>query len=420
MNYNIDHAPCIYFSSDDDRTLMEVNERLCNKLGYRKDELCGKKSDILFTIATNIFFQTHFFPLVKLNGHAEEIFITLKSKNGGELPVLFNAERKLVGGIYVTRYVGIIVYNREKFEKELIAARNTAEKALEENTLIKAAKQQLEIHTSELDKHLGKIRRHNEELKQVNHIVTHDMQEPLRKLSVFSNMLIEEIEQAQKRNLAEKIKKVTQEMQHVISGLQQYVWLNDSELHMAEIDLGNVLHGIKQQLEKEHNVTIELESDQLVNIIADQEQMQLLFLELFSNAVRFRKEADRVYINVSATILQLNRFRHVEGRYEYIDFVRIEVKDKGKGFDNTFSKQAFELFRRLHAESGSGVGLALCRKIIDNHNGEISIQSKPGEETIVSFQIPLAGIFIDTQDRISLKTDKKPDENEFKSENPIR
>ena len=134
--------------------------------------------------------------------------------------------------------------------------------------------------------------------------------------------------------------------------------------------------------------------------------MQILFRELFANAVRFSKERGQASLSVHVTMLQLNRYRHIEDRYEYIDFVRIQVIDYGKGFDNRFKDQAFELFRKLHAESGSGVGLALSKKIVDNHFGDISIEGKIGEETTVTIQIPLAGITPVARDHIPLITDQ--------------
>src|ERR1044072_3391538 len=96
MQHLPDQAPCLYFSSADDGTLLEVNERLCTVLQYHRDELVGKKNEILFTISTRIFQQTHFFPLLKMQGHAEEIYISLQRKDGEQVPVLINAERKII------------------------------------------------------------------------------------------------------------------------------------------------------------------------------------------------------------------------------------------------------------------------------------------------------------------------------------
>ena len=120
--------------------LVEINETLCIALGYTKQELTGKKLDIIFTIATRIFYQTHFFPLLKMQEHAEEIFISLQTKDKEEIPVLLNAERIIINGETRLVHAGIVVRNRKKFEDELIAAKKSAEAALKENTALNTGK----------------------------------------------------------------------------------------------------------------------------------------------------------------------------------------------------------------------------------------------------------------------------------------
>jgi phosphoserine phosphatase RsbU/P len=98
MNTDIDLLPCFYFASTDDGTIVQVNEVLCKDTGYVKDELVGKSLDGLFSLSTRIFCQTHLYPLIKMQGYASEIFITLQGKNNIQIPVLINAERKIIQG----------------------------------------------------------------------------------------------------------------------------------------------------------------------------------------------------------------------------------------------------------------------------------------------------------------------------------
>ena len=171
--------------------LVDVNETLCRQLGYAKQELLQKKIDSIFTIATRIFYQTHFFPLLKMQGHAEEIYISLQTKNKEEIPVLLNAETIKTDDIIVIVHTAIMVRNRKKFEDELIAAKKVAEDALQQNTALLQAKQELQQHLQQLDLQMHKVNKQNQELKQFNHVVTHDLQEPLRKLSVFANLFLD-------------------------------------------------------------------------------------------------------------------------------------------------------------------------------------------------------------------------------------
>lgn len=381
-------APCLYFSSADDGTLLEVNDRLCEVLQYDPDELIGKKNEIIFPIATRIFQQTHFFPLLKMQGHAEEIYISLKRKDGEEIPVLINAERKIIGETAVSRHVGIIVYNRKKFEEELITARKQAEKALNENTELVKAKQQLQKHSEALDQQVFLVNKQNDELKQFSRVVTHDMEEPLRKLSLFSGMLLEGHGETERNRLVERIKKVADQMHNILSGLQQYTWLNEAPLAIEPIDFERLLPRVINKLETEFpGIIPEVETEMHEDIEGDPEQVQLLFYHLLSNAVRFRK-GDKVCISIVSHKAQLNQFKATEGRYKYVDHTRITITDKGIGFNPVYKTQLFELFKRLHNESGRGVGLAICKKITDNHHGSIAIDSAVDEGTTVTVYLP--------------------------------
>lgn len=389
MRTLLDQAPCIYFSLADDGTLLEVNDRLCHVLQYHREELIGKKSEIIFPVATRIFQQTHFFPLLKMQGHAEEIYITIKRKDGEQVPVLINAERKMEGDTAVSVHVGIIVYNRKKFEEELIAARKLAENALNENTDLVKTKQQLQSQTEELSRQVFLVARQNNELQQFSRVVTHDMEEPLRKLSLFSGMLLEGYEDKEQKKLLERIKKVSQQMRTILSGLQQYIWLSDAPLTIERIQFSKLLPLLSKRIEDEFPGTeLLIETEDPEDFEGDLEQVQLLLYHLLSNAVRFR-QGEKAFVSIACHKVQLNSLRNMEGKYKYVDHARITITDKGIGFNPALKTQLFELFKRLHNESGRGVGLAICKKIADNHLGSISIDSKINEGTTVTIHLPI-------------------------------
>ena len=389
MQNLFEQAPCLYFSSSDDGTLLEINDRLCSVLQYQRDELIGKKYDILFTISTRIFQQTHFIPLLKLQGHADEIYISLQRKDGKQIPVLMNAERKIIDDKSVNLYVGIIVQNRKRFEEELIAAKKEAENALNENTALIIAKQELQKHAEELDHQIFVANKQNDELRQFNRVVTHDMQEPLRKLSLFSGMLKEDNGRHDMLKLVERISRVCDQMHSILKGLQQYVWLSDAPLKVESINLPDLLLHIQSILQTEFTeVDLNIETEGLESFYGDWEQTRLLFYQLLSNVIRFRKEDNKAYLSITIHKVQLNQFRNIEGRYKYVEYTRIQFVDKGIGFQPEYKSQVFELFRRLHNQSGRGVGLSICKKIIDNHHGMITIDSIMNEGTTVTVHLP--------------------------------
>jgi sigma-B regulation protein RsbU (phosphoserine phosphatase) len=392
MEGYLHQAPCLFFCCREDGIITDVNDTLCTRLGYAREELLGKKVEILFTLATRIFQQTHLFPLLKIQGYAEEIFITLQSKDRGQVPVLLNAEKKETEGQAIYVHAGIIVQNRKKFEDELIAAKKAAEAALNENTALVQAKKDLQKHMEELDRQVNLVKRQNDELKQFNRVVTHDLQEPLRKLSLFATMLNSDLEGRSRVDTLGKLGIVAQQMRSVISGLQQYVWLTEAPSALERMSLERLALVVCRQLENEYpdaGLIVEAEGT-LPEVIANWDQMHMLFYQLLSNSIRFRKPGEPAYVNISSTSLMRNKFRNISEKYSYTSYVRLALADRGIGFDAEYRDQAFGLFKRLHATGGRGVGLALCKKIIENHHGEISIDSPEGQGAIVTILLPAA------------------------------
>ena len=390
METYLDLAPCLYFACSDDGQIVECNQTLCHHLGYEKEKVMVSKLDTIFTIATRIFHQTHLFPLVKMQGFAEEIFITLLTKEGEHLPVLFNVKREVKGAKALSIFVGIVVQNRKKFEDELVAARKAAEAALNENTMLQQAKAQLQHTAEELDQQLVKLKTLNSELLQFNRVVTHDLQEPLRKLLVFSNMLLEADATDTNSKTVKRIKAVLEQMRSIVSGLQQFVWLAETERRPVMIDLEKLVFLIRSELDKKPpGVLIDLTVNELTPIVGDREQIYYLLAEVLGNAVRFRRDEARAVIDISAEIVRLNHFKAISDRYKYEDHVRIKIRDEGLGFDATYKDQVFDLFRRLHPVSGCGVGLSLSKKIVENHGGAIAVESTPNGGTTITVLLPL-------------------------------
>jgi phosphoserine phosphatase RsbU/P len=390
MGSLINLLPAIYFACSDEGVLMEVNDELCKHLGYTQADLAGTKAERIFTIATRIFWQTHMFPLLKLQGEAEEIYITLLSSKQEHLPLLINARRIRKGSQWLNLYVGIVVHNRQKFEEELIASKKAAEAALNDNLALQDLRRKLENHIEQLDKQMVLAGKQHEELRQFNRVVTHDLQEPLRKLLMFVNLLLDGDPVEPERSLAEKIKRTAEQMRSIVAGLQQYIWLTENSVNFQKVDLNALLLKAEHEVKAAFpDVQLSVEKTQLPEIEGNEDQLYALFYQLFTNAVRFRKENAGVQINVEATILQENLFKQVIGKYRYREALRVQFTDKGTGFDNTFKDQVFDLFKRLHPQSGSGIGLALCKKIIQHHHGTIDIESQINDHTTVTIMVPL-------------------------------
>jgi sigma-B regulation protein RsbU (phosphoserine phosphatase) len=325
-----------------------------------------------------------------LQGIAEEIFLPMLKSNKEELPVLISAVRKQIDDKYVCIYTGIVVYNRKKFEEELIAARKSAEAALNENVTLAETKLELRRHIELLDGQRRQVEKQHEELRQFTYVVSHHLQEPVRKVKMFTSVLEQRNKDADCAAAINKITIGTEQMKQVLSDLQQYLWLQESLPNKSILDLNVLIDEAARKLGNEFpDVKLQVVKDALTNIEGDPEQLELLFYHLLSNAIRFRKEPSAAFVTISATALKLNKFRFSEGKYKYSDFLRIYVKDQGIGYDGAFNDRPFEIFRRLHYESGKGMGLTVCKKIIDNHFGQIKIEAEPGQGATVTIELPL-------------------------------
>jgi sigma-B regulation protein RsbU (phosphoserine phosphatase) len=390
-------APCGCFAFMDDGTLQEVNQTLCTLLGYEKEELKGKSVETLFTLPTRIFYQTHLFPLIKMQGFAEEIFLSLLTKNKQHLPVLLNAKRIELEGTVFTSCAFIVVHNRKKFEDELVAARKAAEAALRENSELAKAKSDLQQRAEQLDAQIQLVNKQNNELRQLNQVMTHDLREPLRKILVYTerlqNSLPKEKTTADVYKHFHKLSKASVQMQTIVSGLQQYIWLNDTACNFEQINLNEIVKRAAEKIKESLGADVlVLQSQTLPAIEADAEQMELLFYHIMANAVKFKKE-EKATVTIAATIIQQNKFKAVEDKYKYEDFVKLEIRDNGVGFDPAFSNHVFDLFKRLHYTEGPGLGLALCKKIVENHYGSVKADSKINEHTTITVTLPLVQFY---------------------------
>lgn len=126
----LDEAPCGFLSFADDGTILAVNATLLRLLGFERDDLEGKHVETIFSGGTRIFYQTHFFPLLKLQAHADEIYLALQPKSGSEIPVLSYARRTTRDGVDVNDCVVVSISSRGRYEGQLIGARREAEAAL--------------------------------------------------------------------------------------------------------------------------------------------------------------------------------------------------------------------------------------------------------------------------------------------------
>ncbi|GAA4343766.1 sensor histidine kinase [Flaviaesturariibacter amylovorans] len=227
------------------------------------------------------------------------------------------------------------------------------------------------------------LQKSNSELEQFVYITSHDLQEPLRKIRLFSELLLQEKEQLTPvaRRHAEKVSNTALRMTTLLKELLHFTQLNRQD-HFEPTDLDTIVRHALVDLEvlvqeKGARITV----DHLPTIPAVPVQMHQLFFNLLTNALKFTHPGRVPEVHVSArdaTDDELAGHAYVDPGRSYCV---LTVRDNGIGFEPQYAAQIFHIFQRLHARneySGTGIGLALCKKVVTNHQGAIWAQSEPG------------------------------------------
>ncbi len=243
----------------------------------------------------------------------------------------------------------------------------------------------------EMNKELGIM---NKELSSFAYISSHDLQEPLRKIQTFSSRILE----VDKANLSEKgvsyfsrIQAASQRMRLLIEDLLTYSRANSAERKYESVSLNRIIKEVLLDLEtniEEKQAVVEFGSMPDMEIIPFQIH-QLLF-NLINNALKFSREGVPPHIQVQWETVSA---REVPGLQNKIaeTYHHLSVADNGIGFEQEHSQRIFEVFQRLHGRdqySGTGVGLAICKKIVENHMGIIRADGRPGEGATFHIYIP--------------------------------
>ena len=251
-----------------------------------------------------------------------------------------------------------------------------------------------------LQKVNNELLRSNSELEQFAYIASHDLQEPLRKIQVFSELAATNMHDADaEQKYLEKISSSAKSMTELIKAVLNYSQLSRNLEDFSRVDINKVLENVKTDLEliiteKAASIT----SDILPAIEGIPFQLNQLFLNLIANSLKFSDKTPVISI-VSRIITghELNNILQGSGdstnqldpKRKYLELV---FKDNGIGFEQQYTRQVFTIFKRLHSKQeypGTGIGLALVKKIVENHDGFIRVRSDLGKGSIFNIYLPV-------------------------------
>lgn len=235
----------------------------------------------------------------------------------------------------------------------------------------------------------------NKELMEFNHVASHDLQEPLRKIQTF----ISRIEYREKDNLSEtaqsyfeKIQEASNRMRILIDDLLQYSRTSRSEKTFEITDLNTIAsNAINELSENIEEKKAQIHFEKLHQLHGIPFQLQQLFINIIGNSLKYSKPDEAPLIHITSKKVKASKTPKLNDHSKK-EYIKITFQDNGLGFEQKYAEKIFQLFNRLHGKKefpGTGVGLAICKKIVENHKGYIFAKGKPNEGALFEIYLPV-------------------------------
>ena len=262
------------------------------------------------------------------------------------------------------------------------------ERKQKENSL-SSAKESLEELVNERTKALNEkneqLQKRNSELGLFSYAVSHDLQEPLRKVDFFTARIMEKEHYLSEEgnNYFKRIRSSVVRMSRLIENLLSYSIVEGNKKPIENVDLNLILQELKNDLaEMIEQTGAIIESTELPKIKAVSFQLQQLFTNIVNNSIKFRKKDEPPHIIVNCVTVNGSTLEHPDADRER-SYYHISIKDNGIGFDQEYASTIFDMLQKLHGQNeyeGTGIGLAICKKVVENHKGFIkaSVETEKG------------------------------------------
>ncbi len=252
------------------------------------------------------------------------------------------------------------------------------------------------LYYRQLEKKIHELNVSNTELEQIAFVASHDLQEPLRKIRTFSDRLIKKHNENlndEGKLILGRIAFAASRMQGLIEDLVNFTNLSKKEEILKPVDLNSCFEEATEQLDeiiKAKSAVITF--DPLPTIEGYSKQLQILFVNLLDNALKFTRANVSPVINVSVSLENESSFHPDNKILEAKTFYKIAISDNGIGFDKDFTHKIFIIFQRLHTQNsiyqGKGVGLAICKRVMINHEGYITATAEQGVGATFNLYFP--------------------------------
>lgn len=346
------NAPCGYHSIDANGVFQRMNDTALRWLGYERTEVIGKMKTVDILSENSRAIYQHLFPTFKKNGFIKDVEVDFVRKDGSMFSVLLNATAILdkEGNFLHSRSTTIDNTDRKRFEENLKAALSNLESA-------------------------------NKELEAFSYSVSHDLRAPLRAISGFTNILSEDYKKLfdeEARRICQVIQSNAQKMGRLIDDLLAFSRFGRSELNISNHSMENMVKAIIDELVTPETAgRIRISIDTLPDAVVDISLFRQVWLNLISNAIKYTSRRETAEIKISAA------------KHDHEVF--FSITDNGIGFDMKYAHHLFGVFQRLHSDAdfeGTGVGLAIVKRIVNRHGGRVWAQGYPDKGAVFGFVLP--------------------------------
>ena len=363
MDTLLDTAPCGFLSIRDDGSIRLVNHTLQEWLGYPPGELQGQPMETILAAPGRIFYQTHLFPLLRIQGHAEEVYFPLRRQDGRDVPMLVNAARREEEGVVVYDFAFMPILQRDEYENEILRAKAAAEEA-------RRAKDEAYA-----------------DLEAFAYSVSHDLRSPLATIRIFAEYVLKDYVDkfdARTREALRYIVESTNEMSKMTKDILTYSQTSASDLELEPVALEEVVSRAVDQLRAEfERRAVELHVVKpLPTVRGHPTLLTQIVINLLANAVKFVAPEATPRINV-----------WTERRLVPQPMVRLWIEDNGIGIAPDDQERIFRLFERgrvMTKYAGTGIGLAIVRRGIERIGGRVGLESTLGAGSRFWVELPEA------------------------------
>jgi signal transduction histidine kinase len=351
MDELLDRAPCGFISFATDGTVREANSTLLDMIGVPREEAVGRPFESLLTLSSRIFYQTHFFPLLKLQSNVEEVFLTFRCASSTEdVAALVNAAARERDGEIRYDCVLMRLRERRKWEDEVLRAKRAAEEA-------------------------------NKAKSGLISMMSHDLRTPIGAIGGYCDLLMLGIRGAlndQQLADVQRIKKASEYLLGLIEDVLNFARVNAGQIEDFDMKTLSV-HAVLAQTETLMGHRMELagihysrdECAEGVQVVADPDRLQQILLNLLTNAVKFTPRGGQVSVACETAG----------------DQTFIRISDTGRGIPSDQLERIFEPFIQVKSAStpdsgskkGFGLGLAISRELARRMNGELKATSTLGQ-----------------------------------------